>query len=453
MGKVRWAGWTMAIVTALIISAAAARADIASDKPAAIVIYPKVAVDSTKGVDTVVRLSNTNQTTPLLVHCFYLDANYHCSGGGPGVEGKICTGDPSLCTSGGQCFPGWQEVDFRILLTGGQPIEWKASDGLLEGRTCEGGSNDTKPCKIAEDCPGGSCPLGIPLTTGVCKLNPNIPCAVDNDCQPFPGGGPGACTPSNQGTRIPGVPEDPFVGELKCIAIDGNGIPIPRNDLKGEGLLETSVKANLDVASYNAIGVQATGRAVDPPNELTLGGQLCDGGANQGGACTRNQDCPDGACVQMGEYNGCPNFLILNHFFEDADDPVPGSTSTIQTNVVFVPCSEDLLRQIPGSAVVQYLVFNEFEQRFSTSKSVTCFQDTRLCKLDTPDCSRSIFNVNTSGTLTGQTRINPIGKAPLPSGLLGIAVETHTGGKYTRSAAFNLHMQGARDATDTITIP
>jgi hypothetical protein len=456
MGKVRWAGWAMAIVTALIVSGVAARADIASDKPAAIVIYPKISVDTTKGVDTVVRLSNTNQTTPILAHCFYLDANSHCSGGDN--EGAVCTSGASVCTSGGQCIPGWQEVDFRVLLTGGQPIEWKASDGLLEGSTCDGGSRDGKPCKVAEDCPdGGSCPLGIPLPIGVCRLNPNYPCTVDADCQPFPGGGQGACTSSNAGTRIPGVPEDPFVGELKCIVIDGNGVPVPRNELKGEGLIETSTVDNLDVASYNAIGIQATGRAVDPPNELTLGGQRCEGGDADGSPCTSNRDCPDGTCVQMGEYNGCPNFLILNHFFEDADDPVPGSDSEVQTNLVLVPCSEDLLRQIPGSAVVQYLVFNEFEQRFSTSKSVTCFQDTRLCHLDTPDCSRSIFNVNTSGTLTGQTRINPIGKAPLPSGFLGIAVETHdsldSDGGHGRSAAFNLHMQGARDATDTITIP
>jgi hypothetical protein len=427
MGQVRWAGWTMAIVTALVISGVAARADIASDKPAAIVIYPKVAVDTTKGVDTVVRLSNTNQTTPILVHCFYLDANSHCSGGA--AEGSICTSDPTICSGGGLCIPGWQEVDFRLQLTGGQPIEWKASDGLRDGRTCDGGSNDGKPCKVADDCPSGSCTLGIPLTTGICQRNPNVACGTDADCNPFPGG---ACTQSNSGTRIPGVPEDPFVGELKCIAIDGNGVPVPRNELKGEGLLETSTitpSANLDVASYNAIGIQATGVTSGDPNVLTLGG---DPGA--------------------AEYNGCPNFLILNHFFEDAKDPVPGANSSIQTNVVFVPCSEDLLRQIPGAAVVQYLVFNEFEQRFSTSKSVTCFQDTRLCKLDTPDCSRSIFNVNTAGTLTGQTRINPIGKAPLPSGLLGIAVETHVGSN-TRSAAFNLHMQGARDAADTITIP
>jgi hypothetical protein len=98
-------------------------------------------------------------------------------------------------------------------------------------------------------------------------------------------------------------------------------------------------------------------------------------------------------------------------------------------------------------------VFNEFEQRFSTSKSVICFQDIPLCNLDTRDCSRSIFNVNVAGTLTGQTRINPIGVPPLRSGLLGIAVESHVGATETRSAAFNLHKQGARDSADTITIP
>jgi hypothetical protein len=443
MGQVRWAGWAMAIVTALVTSGVAARADIASDKPAAIVIYPKIAVDSTNGVDTVIRLSNANRDVnqpPLWVHCFYLDANSHCSGGS--AEGNVCTGDPTVCVSG-VCLAGWQEVDFRLRLTPGQPIEWKASDGLLGGRTCDGGSKDGKPCKIASDCPGASCTLGIPLTTGVCQRNPSFSCATNDDCSPFPGG---SCTQSNSGTRIPGVPEDRFVGELKCIAIDGNGMPVPRNDLKGEALLETSVgeddtDANLDVASYNAIGVQATTNPRDAdPTVLTLGG---DPGT--------------------AEYNGCPNFLILDHFFEDAKDPVPGSNNSISTNVVFVPCSEDLLRQIPGAAVVQYLVFNEFEQRFSTSKSVTCFQDTRLCKIDTPDCSRSIFNVNTAGTLTGQTKMNPISKpqAQLPGGgLLGIAVETHTGSatatslqRHARSAAFNLQMRGARSAPDMITIP
>ena len=50
MGQVRWAGWTMAIATALVISGGqGARADVASDRPAAIVVYPKIVVDSASG--------------------------------------------------------------------------------------------------------------------------------------------------------------------------------------------------------------------------------------------------------------------------------------------------------------------------------------------------------------------------------------------------------------------
>lgn len=445
MGQVRWAGWTIAIATVLVIGGQAARADITSDKPAAIVIYPKVAVDfkSGKGVDTVIRLTNTNTSTPIQVHCFYLDANSHCSGGVT-KEGDICL-DSSECGIGGICLPGWQEIDFHLQLTPGQPIEWKASDGLSDERHCDAMTGDEagKVCKIAEDCPTSKCVLGLPLIGGVCVRNPLRSCSSDADCNPFPGG---ACTQSNAGTRIPGVPEDPFVGELKCIAIDANGVPVPRNDLKGEAILEKSTAADLDVASYNALGIQATGRVTEPSDVLTLGGD-------------------------DAEYNGCPNYLILNHFFDRAVDPVPdglngGATklsNEITTNLVLVPCSEDLLRQIPGEAVIQYLIFNEFEQRFSTSKSVRCFQDIRLCNLDTRDCSRSVFNVGVAGTLAGQTRINAIAppRSPLPSAVLGIAVEYHnvpdakptTTPTRVRSAAFNLHMQGARSAADTITIP
>src|SRR5262249_20800837 len=126
MGQVRWAGWTMATAAALVISGGlAARADIASDKPAAILIYPKVHVDlkatePEEVNDTVIRLTNTNPTTPINVHCFYLDANSHCSGGTD--DGDVCTDDPGHCRGGGFCVAGWQEIDFHILLTAGQPI-------------------------------------------------------------------------------------------------------------------------------------------------------------------------------------------------------------------------------------------------------------------------------------------------------------------------------------------
>jgi hypothetical protein len=432
MGQVRWASWTMAVATALLtIGAQVARADIASDKPAAIVLYPDVKVSGTQGVDTVIRLTNTNAANSVEVHCFYLDANSHCVGGTS--EGDICTSGltagPVVCGPGA-CLPGWQEIDFDIVLTPSQPIQWRASTGLSDA--------------------------SLPINSGVCLQNQFVRCNSDNDCNPFPGG---KCAPSNAGTRIPGVPEDPFVGELKCIEVNPNtGNPTASNDVKGEALIETSTATNLDVASYNALGIEAI--------------LHCQGGGLDGGLCKSNSDCAGGQCkgpddlgttLTLGgegaEYNGCPNFLILNHFFDNAKDPVPGSNNTITTNLILVPCSEDLLRQIPGSAVVQYLVFNEFEQRLSTSNTTTCFSDTQLCRIDKGQCERSIFNVGIQGTLTGQTRMNPLGIPPLPSGLLGVAVETHTTGGVPRSAAFNLHMQGVRNdkdgnpLSDTVTIP
>lgn len=394
MRQVRWAGWTVAIATALVLSGGqAVRADVKSDSPAAIVVYPDVEVDVDNGLDTVIRLTNTNVSKPTLAWCFYVDANSHCSGGSN--DGENCTNEPDLCT-GGTCVPGWLETDFRINLTPNQPIQWLASTGLADS--------------------------DLPLASGVCRLNPRRSCGVDSDCTLFIPGD--SCSLSNAGTRIPPVPEDPFLGELRCIEIDSNGVPLARNDLKGEALLETATRSNLDVASYNAVGIQATGNGPADPNILTIG---------------PGSD---------GEYNGCPNYLILNHFFDEAIDPVPNSeTNEVTTDLVLVPCSADYLRQIPGTAVVQYLVFNEFEQRLSASKTVTCFQKIQLCNIDTPQCSNSIFNVGVFGTLTGQTRMLPQG-----SGLVGVAIEHHSNGE-DRSAAFNLHMQGARANADTIVVP
>jgi len=402
MGKLRWAGWTVALSAAAVVVGGGrlALADIQSDRAAAIVVYPHIEVGAAlSGNDTVVRLSNANQTNSILAHCFYVNANSHCSGGAN--DGQICNDQPGLCT-GGLCVAGWEETDFRIRLTPFQPIQWRASDGL---------SGDD-----------------LPLPAGYCVRNQQRLCASDSDCNPFPGG---TCTASNVGTRIPPVPEVPFQGELRCIAIDDNGVPASRNDLKGEALLEiiTASPAAVDVASYNAVGIQATGASTGAANELIIGGT-------------------------SAEYNGCPNYLILDHFFDTARDPVPGTNNTVTTQLVMVPCSTDYLRQIPGSATAQFLVFNEFEQRFSTSKPVRCYDRTQLCRIGTTQCSNSVFNVAVAGTLTGQTRINPIRgpRDPYGAGLLGVAIELHDGSSDHR-AAFNLQMQGARSEADTIIIP
>ena len=109
MGQVRWAGWAMVFAAAWVLSAGQAYADVASDKMAALLIYPKIEFDSSAGKDTVIRLTNTNPSQAILAHCFYLDANSHCHGGTN--DRGICTNEPGACTGGGICRPGWNPLD------------------------------------------------------------------------------------------------------------------------------------------------------------------------------------------------------------------------------------------------------------------------------------------------------------------------------------------------------
>jgi hypothetical protein len=99
----------------------------------------------------------------------------------------------------------------------------------------------------------------------------------------------------------------------------------------------------------------------------------------------------------------------------------------------------------PGAAVVQYLVFNEFEQRVSTSKPFDCKFISLISNIDTTQNERSIFSAGVAGTLTGQTRLNAIG-----SGVLGVATEIHD---LAAIADFNLHYQGDRTDPDFIILP
>jgi hypothetical protein len=373
-----------------LLLAGAARAEMASDQAAAILLWPDIlyTLDEDDEIfDTIVQLSNTS-TESILVHCFYENANSHCTN-----TGEVCsTGEvgpdedeagAQLCCNGdfcGRCVPGWLETDFRVRLTPRQPLGWRASAGL------------------------GAFPL-----TGVA-------------------GSIGPDGSSNAGSRIPPLPEDPFTGLLKCVAINDDGTPSDRNVLKGEATYVAYEPSDdeINVSKYNAVGLQAIQGAVDADKKLCLGG-----GASA--------DCPDGP-----EYDGCPNFLLLDHFFDQGLSPVaPGQE--LYTRLVLVPCTQDLLRQIPGESVIQFLVYNEFEQRFSTSRTAECKFESFLSSIDTSDPDRSIFSAGVAGTLAGQTRMNPIG-----SGQVGVAMEFV--GEDT-SAYYSLHYQGDRPDADLITLP
>jgi hypothetical protein len=390
----------------LLLWTGAARADVSSTNAAAILVFPKVVVDTTTftndHTDTIIQITNTADV-PVNVRCFWVDANGHCSN-----SGRICNpvGDP-LSTTCGQfefCSPGWQETDFAFRLTPKQPISFYASEGLPD------------------------LPLSSTPTNGQ----------------------------FNSGSILP-VSENPFVGELKCVEVDDSEQPSDRNDLKGEATIEKATDApSVDSRGYNGIGIQAIAGQNNGDDTLCLGGDVSD-------------NCPNGP-----EYNACPNILILDHFFDDATDPASPDSRRIRTHLTLVPCSEDFNLQAPITTVVQYLVFNEFEQRFSTSRSVRCFSEIVLSDIDTRaggnGDAQSIFNVNVQGTLTGQTLIRGVADAATTygHGLLAIAEEFHcndpvdslgtdplcgTENGIGYSAAFVTQQRGTRTQADFIYLP
>ena len=367
---------------------APARADVASDAAAAIVVFPKILVDTSgqtpRGpVDTLIRVSNTSDS-PITMFCFLVNTNGHCKNSGDVCDPYVRSTD-SGCGVTDQCDAEWHESDFVVQITAQQPIAWLASHGSVP---CEQNGDPDVPC--------------LPLSQGG-RLGPQG--QVNNS--------------STIQSLIPPVQEDPFIGELKCIAVNDpdNLVPVERNNLKGEAEIVHAATGVLDVEAYNAIGIPAIPGTNDGNNTLVIGGG-------------------PGA-----EYSGCPNVLILDHFFDGARDPVSGKSIT--TDLTLVPCTEDFATQTVNATTVQFLVYNEFEQRLSTSRSVSCFQHFKISDIDKASTDRSIFSAAVQGTLTGQTRIRGVEDEDQIHGhtLLGVAEEFRDGGG---SAAFNLHFQGTR---------
>jgi hypothetical protein len=500
------------VAAALALSVApagAARADIASDHPAAILVFPKILVDTVNGLDTLIRLSNVSDT-PINVFCYYVNSTPICP-----IPGGSCFPNQLACQGevGGQifiapCRENWQPTDFTFRLTRDQPTGWLVSQGqstncpFLQG-VC---SNDgTTKCERNADCGAGN----------RCVLPPCFP--LDATSVPGSGG------QTNEGA-IPLSPDDPFVGELKCMAVDENHRPVARNDLIGEALIgkqQSGPADSIEIIGYNAVGIPAIPNSNNRDNTLVLGG--ADG---------------------VAEYEGCPNILILDHYFDGAVDPVLNNTcgpnglctlsgtlcatdvdcannicvdglcslsgtscmddsdcvnscdlqsntctlsdtpcqsdsqctyrTRLATDLTLVPCTEDFesRRLDLSQTVAQFLVFNEFEERFSTSITVNCFKEVQISELDTSgDKSRSIFSAGVAGTLTGQTRIRGVvndDNAGLGGNtLIGIAEEFRCAGvtdefptcdlvdsqRLVSGAGKNLHFQGRRPQSDFIYLP
>jgi hypothetical protein len=382
------------LVTCSAVGAQGAR--VASDEAAGLVIFPKIVVD-TSGVFTGgIRVDTVVQLTNVNT-----DPNalirvncWYVSGN------RVCNNDSdTICQSNSDC---------RV-------------PGVCLPPTC--GADDFQLTLTP----------GQPLAWRVSDPPDFLPCDPDN---PNPPTGPAGCLfAENEHVAIP-LTEDPFQGELKCVEVDDGEEPVGRNDLKGEATIyrvqATAVPPVADTAAYNAIGIQAATGA----------------NGNDGDAV-----------LELGsEYAGCPAVLILDNFFDGASSPI-NTANTITTNLTLVPCTEDLRGLTPPvTTAAQMLIYNEFEQRFSTSRRVSCFDDMELGDIDTRpgsgDNIYSIFAVGTQGTLTGQTRVRGVetSEAGLGHGLLGVAQEFHTSAASAGSAAFNLNYVGERAQGDAVTL-
>jgi hypothetical protein len=365
----------------MLASASVGRADVVADQSGAVLIFPKIIVD-TSGVfeaptDTILQITNTSNSV-ISAHCFLVDTTPRCIGIDPDQpDHTACNiadeadGEETRCT-GSRCLPRWDYVaDFQFTLTKRQPIAWKASDGLL-----------SFPC-------GG--PVVDPNNPGGCQFGSNV-------------------SSNGAPSSIPPIPDDPFFGELKCVQVSPDDLSAPAvgvndgndrgGDLSGHATI-VSTGGNVDVRKYNAIALQSTG-INDGNGTLLIGGE--------------------GA-----EYNGCPHTLTMQHLFDDAVVEYDGGSSEVESDLTLVSCSQDFSTESTTPATVQLLVFNEFEQRFSASIRVDCWTEVQLSDLvnrpGESDDAFSLWNVNVAGTLTGQTRIRPVASNGKANGFLGIVEE------------------------------
>ncbi len=214
---------------------------------------------------------------------------------------------------------------------------------------------------------------------------------------------------------------DGFHGSLRCVVVDESERPVGVNAISGEAtLVHRQSGTTLKYPGITVRGLPAN----DGNNTLLLDGT---------------------------EYAACPRLLLFNHFFDDAPDPV--LDSPIRTRLTVVPCSIDVENSIPGSATLQFEVFNEFEQRLSTSLPVDCYEEIDLSDIDgASQPALSIFNFALQGTLVGLSRIRPVLDARIDTGhgVLAVAEERREDGAVLAPA--HVHYVGGNLQTDVMVL-
>jgi hypothetical protein len=202
------------------------------------------------------------------------------------------------------------------------------------------------------------------------------------------------------GTSVP-----PFfsTGELKCGVVPPRPEVAFHNTIQGRATIFSSSTG--ETVSYGAVGFQ----------------RLSDG------------DFTGVFSLDGSTYAQCPNKL---HFDVLTDQPASSS------QIVVVPCSENLLFQIPTAVTVQIFVYNEFEQGFSTSYGFTCFDERAL-----GDISSALTRA-VAGTDTAHLIVRGVGGPVLGLVIDQVPFQTTTG-----TAGNEPSFDGGRSATVTFPTP
>jgi hypothetical protein len=195
----------------------------------------------------------------------------------------------------------------------------------------------------------------------------------------------------------------PFTGEgeLKCVVDTDSSNPAVHNALQGRAILS-------DVSG------ETLGYAASAFRRLSFG--------------------PFTGSIPLDgvTYEQCPDRL---HFHALASQT---SVAKQDSELILVPCSEDLVRQIPSSTTVQFAVINEFEQHLSASMTVKCF-DRRPFNAIAPLRRRS----------TGSDTVHLMVRA-LDVPVVGLVIDRFNAGGGISASTNDPYLEGGRSAVVSI---
>jgi hypothetical protein len=329
-----WLNGLGVVLAAMALWGTQAQAQVSSDKPGSVVMWPKVIADGTR--DTIITLTNT-RNEQAYAHCNYVQGIGICSASGAYCSNPSAPGSPGSCPGGAAdvCQQTWQAADFDVVLTRQQPTIWRVSTGRQDN-----------PFLPAD---------------GRCDLIDNPPNVADSQSCP------GLFLIGNVPTS--GVP---FRGSLTCVQVGMDGSLLGADGLKGEATIETL--GSTQISTYNSYNFEAVGNVGVEPGLVRLNG-------------VEYAACPE--ALEASYYAQGAQDLVAANIDPAVCDPTDGCP--VQTQITLMPCRSDYLALNQGPVwATQILTYNEFEQfTGSVSDTLECWVNFDLRDLAFPPAANS----------------------------------------------------------------